>query len=35
MNIKEINSVRTTKNPFTAPALSMDKIEMNYYLSEE
>ncbi|MBA2875128.1 PH domain-containing protein [Thermaerobacillus caldiproteolyticus] len=30
INIKEISSVRTTKNPFAAPALSMDKIEINY-----
>jgi Bacterial PH domain len=30
INIDEINKVRNTKNPFTAPALSMDKIEISY-----
>lgn len=30
IKIDEIHSIRETKNPFTAPALSMDKIEINY-----
>lgn len=30
IKIDEIHSIRKTKNPFTAPALSMDKIEINY-----
>ncbi|WP_354019394.1 PH domain-containing protein [Fictibacillus halophilus] len=28
--ISEIHSIRETKNPFTAPALSIDKLEINY-----
>ncbi|MBM7578646.1 PH domain-containing protein [Jeotgalibacillus terrae] len=30
INIQQIKSIRETKNPFTDPALSMDKIEINY-----
>lgn len=30
IKIDEIQSIRQTRNPFTAPALSMDKIEINY-----
>ncbi|ADC52328.1 hypothetical protein BpOF4_21664 (plasmid) [Alkalihalophilus pseudofirmus OF4] len=30
IRIDEINSIRKTKNPFTAPALSMYRIEINY-----
>jgi len=30
VNIKEIRSIRGTRNPFIDPALSMDKLEINY-----
>ncbi|GIN63631.1 hypothetical protein J27TS8_36240 [Robertmurraya siralis] len=30
ININEITSIRAARNPFTAPALSLDKIEINY-----
>lgn len=30
IKIAEIHSVTETKNPFTAPALSIDKLEINY-----
>lgn len=30
IKIDEIHSIRETRNPFTDPALSMDKIEINY-----
>lgn len=30
IKIDDIQSIRETKNPFTAPALSMDRIEINY-----
>jgi len=30
IKINEIDSIRETRNPFTAPALSMDKVEINY-----
>ncbi|WP_338448393.1 PH domain-containing protein [Niallia oryzisoli] len=30
IKIDEIHSIRETTNPFTAPALSMDKIEITY-----
>ncbi len=30
INIKEIRKIRQTKNPFTAPALSMDRIEIYF-----
>lgn len=30
IRIDEIHSIRETKNPFTAPALSMNRIEINY-----
>jgi hypothetical protein len=30
INIMDIHSIRHTRNPFIAPALSMDRIEINY-----
>lgn len=30
VNIDDIRSIRQTKDPFTAPALSIDRIEINY-----
>jgi hypothetical protein len=30
IKIDDIHSIRKTRNPFTDPALSMDKIEINY-----
>ncbi|KKB35522.1 hypothetical protein QY96_01349 [Bacillus thermotolerans] len=30
IDIHEINSIRSARNPFIDPALSMDKIEINY-----
>ena len=30
IRIDEVHSIRETKNPFTAPALSMNRIEINY-----
>ncbi|GAA0313243.1 PH domain-containing protein [Oceanobacillus oncorhynchi subsp. oncorhynchi] len=30
VKIDDIRSIRQTKDPFTAPALSMDKLEINY-----
>lgn len=30
IKIEDVESIRETKNPFTAPALSMDRIEINY-----
>lgn len=30
INIDEIHSIKEIRNPFTAPALSMDKVEINY-----
>lgn len=30
IKIEEIHSIRETRNPFTAPALSMEKLEIHY-----
>ncbi len=30
IRIEEIQSIRETKNPFSSPALSADKLEINY-----
>ena len=30
IRIEEIQSIRETKNPFSSPALSVDKLEINY-----
>ena len=30
INLQDIQSIRQTKNPFVAPALSMNRVEINY-----
>ncbi|WP_369412889.1 PH domain-containing protein [Oceanobacillus alkalisoli] len=30
IRIDEVHSIRETKNPFTAPALSINRVEINY-----